>query len=404
MSKEIRFGIIGNVDSGKSTFIGVIKSNKLDDGRGDARKRILKHPHEKKSGRTSCITPLSVKIKNKSLVLIDLAGHEKYLKTTLHGLSGYFIDYSILVIGANMGVSKMTREHLSITMALNIPFIIVITKIDLAPPNIFKETKKNIERMIKKMSKRRGLNFIPNFIDKLEDTENMFKNEIPIFSISNKTGENIEIVKNYLINLKNRNVVNEDKEINNYFSIEDKFQVSGIGTVISGKLLYGTIKKNDKLYLGPIQDEWVEVVAKSFHDNYRNVIEELNKGETGTIAIKPVNKKIGIKNIKKYNKGLVLVDNCYKKHFYKFKAEVRILKNHATTIKENYQPIINCNSIVQTAKIINIDNNDKILRAGDSSIIDFEFCYKPEVLKVNDTFLFREGKTKGIGKIIFVGN
>ena len=70
MSKEIRFGIIGNVDSGKSTFIGVIKSNKLDDGRGDARKRILKHPHEKKSGRTSCITPLSVKIKNKSYIAL----------------------------------------------------------------------------------------------------------------------------------------------------------------------------------------------------------------------------------------------------------------------------------------------------------------------------------------------
>ena len=53
---------------------------------------------------------------------------------------------------------------------------------------------------------------------------------------------------------------------------------------------------------------------------------------------------------------------------------------------------------------MNIDNNEKILRAGDSSIIDFEFCYKPEVLKINDTFLFREGKTKGIGKIIYVGN
>ncbi len=82
-----------------------------------------------------------------------------------------------------------------------------------------------------------------------------------------------------------------------------------------------------------------------------------------------------IKNIKNYKKGLVLIDNCNQKHFYKFKAEVKIMKNHATTIKENYQPIINCNSIVQTAKIMNIDNNDKILRAGNSSIIDFDFCY-----------------------------
>jgi len=39
-----------------------------------------------------------------------------------------------------MGISRMTKEHLGITLALKIPFFIIITKIDICPPNILKET------------------------------------------------------------------------------------------------------------------------------------------------------------------------------------------------------------------------------------------------------------------------
>lgn len=45
-----------------------------------------------------------------SVTLIDLCGHEKYLKTTLFGLTGLMPDYAILVVGANMGVQVMTRH------------------------------------------------------------------------------------------------------------------------------------------------------------------------------------------------------------------------------------------------------------------------------------------------------
>ena len=53
---ELRIGVLGNVDSGKSTIISVLKEHKLDNGRGLARQTILKHKHEKDSGRTSSIT------------------------------------------------------------------------------------------------------------------------------------------------------------------------------------------------------------------------------------------------------------------------------------------------------------------------------------------------------------
>ena len=53
---NIRIGVLGSVDVGKSTLIGVLKNNILDDGRGLTRKGIMKHKHELDSGRTSCIS------------------------------------------------------------------------------------------------------------------------------------------------------------------------------------------------------------------------------------------------------------------------------------------------------------------------------------------------------------
>jgi GTPase len=48
--------MIGNVDSGKSTLIGVLTNATLDDGRGAARGMVLKHRHEQENGRTSAVT------------------------------------------------------------------------------------------------------------------------------------------------------------------------------------------------------------------------------------------------------------------------------------------------------------------------------------------------------------
>jgi GTPase len=52
---EIRVAVIGNVDAGKSTLLGVLTHGALDDGRGDARTKLFRHKHELESGRTSSV-------------------------------------------------------------------------------------------------------------------------------------------------------------------------------------------------------------------------------------------------------------------------------------------------------------------------------------------------------------
>lgn len=71
----------------------------------------------------------------KIISIVDLCGHEKYLKTTINGLTGLVPDFACVVVGANMGLQKMTKEHIGLCLFLKIPFCVVITKVDLAPQN-----------------------------------------------------------------------------------------------------------------------------------------------------------------------------------------------------------------------------------------------------------------------------
>ena len=67
----------------------------------------------------------------------------------MFGLTGLVPDYSMIIVGSNMGVSKMMKEHLGITVALKIPFLIVISKVDICPPNILEETNKSLKRILR---------------------------------------------------------------------------------------------------------------------------------------------------------------------------------------------------------------------------------------------------------------
>lgn len=53
---DVRIAMIGNVDSGKSTLVGVLTKNMMDDGRGLARKAVFNFKHEESNGRTSSIS------------------------------------------------------------------------------------------------------------------------------------------------------------------------------------------------------------------------------------------------------------------------------------------------------------------------------------------------------------
>ena len=72
---EVRVAIIGNVDSGKSTMVGVLTRSMLDDGRGLARSKVFKHGHEESTGRTSSIGQHNLCVRALRLAPCRVASH-----------------------------------------------------------------------------------------------------------------------------------------------------------------------------------------------------------------------------------------------------------------------------------------------------------------------------------------
>ncbi len=97
---------------------------------------------------------------------LDLAGHERYLKTTLYGLTSGAPSCVILIVGANAGLIGMSKEHLSIALALSVPIVVCVTKvwdtrsenitmnltarkIDMTPANVMKDTIDQVVKILK---------------------------------------------------------------------------------------------------------------------------------------------------------------------------------------------------------------------------------------------------------------
>lgn len=449
----IRVAIVGNVDSGKSTLVGVLTKGQADDGRGSARLKVFNYPHEAQNGRTSSIAQeimgfdekghqifaeRFVQNKNKYwaevvgrskkvVALVDLCGHEKYLKTTMLGMVGLVPDYVLIVVGANLGLSRMTKEHLGIALALNLPFMVVVTKVDMVPEETLKQTMIDLTKLLnanivgKKpliidydtkvdsedlIAEVKELNINSGKISEkeeqlLEKAVDMISSEriCPIFKISSVSGEGVSQLTRFLYKLKSRTGFNKDLNNKNApveFDIHEKFVVQGIGLVVSGLVKSGTIKPNGQLLMGPTKNnDYKQVMVKSIHFN-RVPVDEVYSGQFCTLALKPVKKKEDLdKN--ELRKGIVLLDaSLMPKPCWAFQAEVSIL-HHSSTILPGYESVMHCGVIRQSVHILKMDRD--LLRSGDKGHITFRFMFNSEYLKPNSTFLLREGRTKILGFI-----
>ena len=327
------------------------------------------------------------------------------MKTTIFGLTGLVPDYAIIIVGANMGVQRMTKEHLGIALALNVPIIIVITKIDIAPAEIYKQTQDSITKILKSASCQKMPLLIRENDEMKVYAESMASNRIcPIFCVSSVSGEGIDQLKLLLSQLQTRtsqqtNIIKAPSD-KVEFLIDGSFTVKDVGLVLSGTLVSGTVSIGQVLHLGPDKKgEFKLVTVKSMHYK-RTPIEEITSGNACCICVKSKDKE-GIKS-SDIRKGMVLLDKSITpKAAYEFDAEVIIL-HHATTIKLKYQAVIHTGVVRQTAQVLSL--SQELLRTGDKGIIKFRFMSAPEYLHEGVSILFREGRTRGLGKIIKIYN
>lgn len=227
LSNSLRVAVIGNVDSGKSSLVGVLTRNVLDDGRGAARTFVFHHKHEKDTGRSSTVSceimgfegekPVHIDSKlprakmwtfchthsDKTITFVDLCGHERYLKTTIFGLTGLLPDYGMVIVGANMGVSRMTKEHIGIAAALGLPIVIVVTKIDIAPAEVYRHTLDSITKVLKQARKMPFQIRVP--ANAATAAAAILTDRItPIVCVSNVSGEGLDMLRLLLSRLPSR--------------------------------------------------------------------------------------------------------------------------------------------------------------------------------------------------------
>lgn len=469
--RELRVAVIGNVDAGKSTVLGVLSRGGLDDGRGRARVHCNRHRHENESGRTSSVSQellgytldgnhlrdeRSVEVAGyeeaaylhkhhkmtwemrvgkeswKCISLIDLAGHEKYLKTTMFGLTGYCPDIAMLMVGANTGgLIGTSKEHLALAAALAIPVIVVVTKIDLAPEGVRTATLAHINKILKSPTCKK----MPLMIRSIHDLVHVIRsgllaaNQIcPIFEVSNVTGQGIDFLRLFFNLVRVPDAARDRWEANatepTEYQINETYTVPGVGTVVSGVVTSGSIRVGDSLLLGPTDHHgrFIPTVVRGIQ---RKRI-SLAVGATGqavSLALKKIKRseiRYGmalISSAVQINLPLQVSDNSNLKPRVcrEFTALVVILY-HSTTITTKYQAMLHCGTIRQTVQIVAMslesDSDEtetqpatsdvpiiQVGRTGDRARIRFKFLKQPEMLKIGTKILFREGRTRGMGKI-----
>ncbi|OTA88547.1 hypothetical protein M434DRAFT_399007 [Hypoxylon sp. CO27-5] len=417
---ETRIAVVGNVDAGKSSMLGVLVKGDLDDGRGKARVNLFRHKHEIETGRTSSVgmeimgfdtmgdvitsdTPgrkLSWeeigKRSAKVITFTDLAGHERYLRTTVFGLLSSSPNYCLLMVAANNGLIGMSKEHLGIALALNVPIMVVVTKIDICPPNILEQTIQQITKILKSPGARKMPVFIKNREECINTATQFVSQRIcPIFQVSNVTGENLDLVRTFLNILPHHGRYDSDAAFE--FHVNDTFSVPFVGTVVSGIVKSGVVHVGDNVLIGPDSlGQFTQTSIRSI-ERKRIGVPAASAGQSASFALKKIRRK-------DVRKGMVVLPKIEgqppPKVYREFVAEVLIL-SHATTIKTKYQAMLHVGPVSQTCAIIDVDR--PFIRTGDRAKVAFQFVQRPEYLAPGDRLLFREGRTKGLGIVTSVG-
>ncbi|MBO8182562.1 MAG: putative DNA binding domain-containing protein [Archaeoglobus sp.] len=405
--EHVLVGTAGHVDHGKSTLVGCIITGKADNGDGATSiyLDVLKHEIERGLSADLSYAILSfkdgkaVKMKNplnknekaqlvensdKLVSFIDTVGHEPWLRTTIRGLLGQKIDYGLLVVAANDGVMRTTREHLGILLAMELPVIIAITKIDMVREERVTEVIEEITKTLRSVGR------IPYLLKNKRDAEktaNLVAERnivVPVVKTSSVTLEGYDILEELLYRLPKRSFSKGDF----LMYIDRIYKVSGVGTVISGSVKVGEIRAGEEAYLGPFHDGSFEKVKIQSIEMHYYRIDKASDGDIVGLAIK------GAK-ADDLRRGMV-VTKKEPKAVYEFIADIYVF-SHPTRIKRGYEPVLHLETISETVVFEEMDR--EYMKAGDRGKVRLRFKYNPYFVFPGQKFIFREGKSKGMGEI-----
>lgn len=334
-------GTAGHVDHGKTCLIKAltgIETDRLSD--------------EKKRGITIDLGFAHIKFDDGSQAsIIDVPGHEKFIKNMLAGASG--IDLVLMVIAADEGIMPQTKEHIDILTLLGIKKgIVVLTKCDMVD--------------------KEWLLFMQEELG--EKLKGSFLENAPIVPVSSHTGEGIDGLKNMIYEiLKDR----DDSRENTSFRlpIDRVFSVEGFGAVITGTMIEGKLSVGDNLMLYPSE---TETRARNIQVHSENV-ETAYSGQRTAVNLAGLKKT----SIKRGDilapKNTVAVTNF-------MDVKINLLKDSTRSVKNNSSVHFHHGSGECTAKITLIGKD--VVNAGESAYAQIR-CTDKIAAKAGDHFVLR---------------
>jgi selenocysteine-specific elongation factor len=221
--KAVIVGTAGHIDHGKSALVRALTGTDTD-----------RLEEEKRRGITIDIGFANLDLAAQSgeklrLGFVDVPGHERFVRNMLAGIGG--IDLVLLVIAADESVKPQTREHFDICRLLAVQRgITVLTKSDLVDAETLEVVRMEVAEYL------RG-----SFLDPAT---------APIVAVSSKTGEGLDELRKAMAALAADIPV---KDVGAVFRlpIDRVFSMKGFGTVVTGTLISGSVRKDEELEVHP---------------------------------------------------------------------------------------------------------------------------------------------------------
>lgn len=240
--RDIVVGMAGHIDHGKTTVVKYLTGVDTDT-----------LPEEKERGMTINLGFTQIKFEDGSRVgLIDVPGHEKFIKNMSAGASG--VDYLILIVACDDGIMPQTKEHFQIVKLFGVKKgMILLTKRDLVSEKRYEEVKNQCREYFK----------------------GSFLENSPLLSVSIKDLDSYEKVKKTLYEEIKKLKLEEEKK---YFrmDIDRVFSLKGFGCIVTGTIKSGEIHLGDMLTIYP-QNKKVRVKGIESHGEKKESLRSGNR-------------------------------------------------------------------------------------------------------------------------------
>ena len=385
--EHVNIGTIGHVDHGKTTLTAAI--TKVLALKGDADfmdySSIDKAPEEKARGITINTAHVEYHTEKRHYAHVDCPGHADYIKNMITGAAQ--MDGAILVIAATDGPMAQTKEHLLLARQVGVPSIVVfMNKADLVDDEELLE--------LVEMEIRETLSFYEFPGDEIPIIKGSALNAL-ISESKDVNAPEYACIKE-LMDAVDNYIPTPDRKADQPFlmPVEDVFTISGRGTVATGRVERGIIKKNEPVEIVGLREDKQNTVVTDI-EMFHKLMDYAEAGDNIGALLRGIDKK----NIER---GQVLCKPGSIHPHTKFVGQVYVLSKEEggrhTPFFNNYRPQFYFRTTDVTG-IITLPEGTEMCMPGDNVIMNVELI-TPIAIEKGLRFAIREGgRTVGSGVV-----